>query len=210
MKPGLPRVVAYATASIGAVALAFGGLVFTAAGDLDRIKAQIRKEFPSVRQLSTDELKKRLDRRLDQRDRPLLLDVREAEEVAVSRLPGALRVDPSATAADAFAQLPELAASARDREIVVYCSVGYRSSQFAEVLAAEGFSRVSNLEGSIFEWAEKGYLLVQGQEEQKVYKVHPYSRAWAWLVPEPLRAYLPEEARGEASTGPDGTMPPSK
>ena len=171
------------------MAFVFGALVLHAAGDLERLKRHIRKEFPSVRQVSTDALKTRLDRG----ERPLILDIREAEEAAVSRLPGALRVDPSASPEQALEQVPELS-SARDREIVVYCSVGYRSSEFAQRLTTEGFSDVSNLEGSIFEWAEKGYPLVQGDEQRAVHKVHPYSRAWAWLVSEDLRAYTPEEA----------------
>ncbi len=192
MKAGLAKPLAVATASIGVVAIVFGALVLQVAGDLDRLKQHIREEFPSVRQMSTEALKARLDRG----ERPLILDIREAEETAVSRIPGAVRVDPSATPEQALAQVHELS-SARDRQIVVYCSVGYRSSAFAERLAAAGFSDVSNLEGSIFEWAEKGYPLVQGDEQRAVGKVHPYSRAWAWLVSENLRAYTPQEARQE-------------
>lgn len=190
MKGGLAKTLAIATASVGAVAFVFGALVLHSAGDLDRLKQHIRKEFPSVRQVSTDALKSRFDRG----ERPLLLDIREAEEAAVSRLPGAVRIDPSATPEQVLVRWPELS-SARDREIVVYCSVGYRSSAFAERLSSAGFSNVSNLEGSIFEWAEKGYPLVQGDEQRAVSKVHPYSKAWAWLVSEDLRAYTPEQAR---------------
>ena len=160
--------------------------VYSVAGDLERIKGKIRRDFPEVRQLSTDALRSKLERG----ERPVLLDVREAEEVAVSRLPGARRVEPSAFSLDAVAEL------ARDHEIVVYCSVGYRSSRFAQFLQENGYSNVTNLEGSIFEWAEKGYPLVQEtvQGERAVGKVHPYGRAWAWLVSEPLRAYTPEDA----------------
>ena len=166
-----------ATALISAVAC-----VVSIAGDLERIKEKVRHDFPTVRQVSTDALKARIERG----EAAVLLDVREASEFAVSHLPGARRVDPSPLSLEPFQDLP------KDREIVVYCSVGYRSSRLAEFLQANGYSNVENLEGSIFEWAEKGFPLVQGSHT--VQKVHPYSRAWAWLVSESLRAYAPSEA----------------
>ena len=67
------------------------------AGDGDRladIKAQIREEFPDVNQLSTQALERWLSTGART---PLLLDAREPEEFAVSRLRDA-QLTPSASA----------------------------------------------------------------------------------------------------------------
>ena len=67
-----------------------------------------------------------------------------------------------------------------DRSIVVYCSVGYRSSILAEKLQDMGFTKVYNLEGSIFKWDNEGRPLVQGKVT--VRKVHPYNAHWGNLL----------------------------
>ena len=111
------------------------------------VKARIRKEFPAVPQVGTGALAARLER-----ERPLLLDVRTLAEYEVSHLAGARRVEPGA--------LPELGVP-KDAPIVTYCSVGYRSSALAQRLRAAGYTRVENLEGSIFQWANEGRPLVR-------------------------------------------------
>lgn len=73
--------------------------------------------------------------------------------------------------------------------IVVYCSVGYRSAAVAEELASLGYTNVKNLRHSIFEWAERGYVLENAAGSTS--KVHPYNRAWGTLVPNELHAYSP-------------------
>jgi rhodanese-related sulfurtransferase len=146
--------------------------------DWDSVKARIRSEFPGVEQISTDELKARLDS-----PRPFLLDVRTAEEYAVSHLPGAIRVEPGGT-------LPEqLETLDRDALVVAYCSVGYRSSRLVELMEKEGFRNARNLEGSIFEWANKGYPLER--DEESVLEVHPYDEEWGRLLDPALHAYRP-------------------
>jgi rhodanese-related sulfurtransferase len=67
-----------------------------------------------------------------------------------------------------------------DRPIVVYCSVGYRSSILAGKLQDMGFKEVYNLEESIFKWANEGRPLVQGKVT--VRKVHPYDTRWESLL----------------------------
>ena len=104
----------------------------------------------------------------------VLLDAREPEEYAVSHLPGALclgydKVD--------WKVLEGIDPQAR---IIVYCSVGYRSERIGEQLLAKGYKRVYNLYGGIFDWANQGYPLYQG--DKTVQKVHPYNRSWGrWL-----------------------------
>ena len=139
----------------------------------------IRAKFPGVAQLSTDSLQSWLDEP-GQAERPLLLDVREPEEYEVSHLRDAVPAPSRAAALEA------LEGSSPDRPVVLYCSVGYRSSEVADYLAKQGFGKVYNLEGSIFAWANEGRPVYRGGE--RVHVVHPYDRLWGKLLKKALRA----------------------
>ena len=104
----------------------------------------------------------------------VLLDARSATEFKVSHLPGAI------LAGNTRAALEALAASDPGRTVVVYCSVGYRSSRLAEKLRARGIENVFNLEGSLFQWANEGRPLYRGDE--RVYEAHPYDEEWGELL----------------------------
>jgi rhodanese-related sulfurtransferase len=140
---------------------------------LDEMKAVVRSRFPEVPQLQTAELANWLAD--PHREHPLLLDVRTEPEFKVSHLAGAVRVDPSA-------KVTQLCPFLNDhRAIVVYCSVGYRSSDLATRLRAAGQTNVSNLEGSIFAWANEDRPLVTGSN-QPVRVVHPYNQTFGKLL----------------------------
>ncbi|MEO0539777.1 MAG: rhodanese-like domain-containing protein [Cyanobacteria bacterium P01_A01_bin.105] len=142
------------------------------------IKQAIQTEFPSVRQISTD----LLSDWLTADPLTLLLDTREPEEYAVSHLPGAIL---ATTLDEALAALEK---SESDRPVVVYCSVGYRSSALAEQLMQAGYTEVYNLEGSLFAWANEGRPVYQGQTQ--VEQVHPYDSKWGQLLVRSRRADL--------------------
>ena len=101
-------------------------------------------------------------------------------EFEVSHLPGAQRVDPDAKAADV---LPVLE---KNRAIVTYCSVGYRSSAMADRLHKAGVTPVFNLEGSIFQWANEGRPLEANGKPAS--KVHPYNATFGKMLDEQRRA----------------------
>jgi rhodanese-related sulfurtransferase len=137
---------------------------------------KIRSKYPTVSQLSTDELHNLL---VEQKSiKPILLDTREPEEFAVSHLHGAYLATTEDEALKIIAEMRE------DQPIVVYCSVGYRSSDMAEKLQARGFTKVFNLEGSIFKWANEGRGLYQGDQQTKV--VHPFNSQWRQLLDKTL------------------------
>ena len=161
---------------LGMAALAAGALLWSALGGWQwgAVKARIRKEFPAVPQVGTGALAARLEG-----ERPLLLDVRTLAEYEVSHLAGARRVEPGA--------LPELGVP-KDAPIVTYCSVGYRSSALAQRLRAAGYTRVENLEGSIFQWANEGRPLVRDGQPAKL--VHPYDAVWGRLLDKERRAEM--------------------
>lgn len=104
----------------------------------------------------------------------LFLDAREPTEYAVSHLKGAVFAG-----YDHF----DLSVSkdwAKDRRIVVYCSVGYRSEKITEKLRLAGFTNVSNMYGGIFEWVNCNHPVYD--EKGPTNRVHAYDRTWGiWL-----------------------------
>ncbi len=145
---------------------------------LEAMKQLVRSKFPKVRQLSTEELARWLTD--TNQPAPILLDVRKAEEFAVSHLPGATRVEPSAKAAEVLSSVPT------NGTVVVYCSVGYRSSELATRLLEAGFTNVCNLEGSIFQWANEDRAIVK--DGIPATTVHGYNETFGKLLKPERRA----------------------
>jgi rhodanese-related sulfurtransferase len=87
-----------------------------------------------------------LKQRLDRGDAVVVLDVREPDELALARLPGAVHIPMG----DIPARLHELDP---DREIIVVCHHGARSAHVASFLLQRDFTRVLNLDGGIDAWS---------------------------------------------------------
>ena len=138
--------------------------------------AEIRETFPDVPHLTTSQLANKLDRG----EPILLLDARAAEEFQVSHINRAVRATTVRTALNA------IQADSRQPTVVVYCSVGYRSSRLVSRLKARGVENVFNLEGSLFQWANEGRPLARG--DQPATRVHPYDDEWGELLKESVRA----------------------
>ncbi|MXW01955.1 MAG: rhodanese-like domain-containing protein [Holophagales bacterium] len=161
-------------------ALMLGALMALTCGapTMSQLKALVRASFPGVPQMSIEEL----DRRLEEEPPPLVIDVREPFEYEVSHLPGAVHAQGGDIA-------EAVAAADRDRPIVLYCSVGYRSSaavaDLIQLHDPDILDRVWNLEGSIFEWANSGRPVYRGGVE--VDRVHPYDKQWGKLLEPHLR-----------------------
>jgi rhodanese-related sulfurtransferase len=94
----------------------------------------------------------------------LLVDVRSAEEVAVSMIPGAISRDEYERNAQHYA----------DYRIAPYCTVGARSEKYTRNLREKGVDAV-NFKGSIIAWVEAGQPLVT-PEGESTRRVHTWSR----------------------------------
>jgi rhodanese-related sulfurtransferase len=123
----------------------------------------------SVKTISPNDVKRQSD--------ILILDARERSEYDVSHLPNAVFVGYNNF------EKKTLDSIAKDRPIVIYCSIGYRSEKIGEKLQKQGFSKVYNLYGSIFEWVNQGNLVVD-KNNQPTKKVHTYNKAWSRWVEE--------------------------
>jgi len=115
--------------------------------------------------------------------RAVILDVREKNEFEVSRLKNAIWVG-----YDDF-DLSRIDSTDKDREIIVYCSVGYRSSKIGEELIKSGFKNVKNLYGGIFKWANENRPLYN--DSKQTAEVHAYNRKWGRFLTNPalVRVY---------------------
>lgn len=87
-----------------------------------------------------------LSRRIAGPDAPVVLDVREPQEIAVARFPGAVEI-PMQSVPSRMGELD------RNAEIFVLCHHGMRSAHVADYLAEQGFTRVGNVTGGIDAWA---------------------------------------------------------
>lgn len=111
------------------------------------------------------------------RNEVFIFDTREREEYEVSHIPGAKFLgfktfDPN-----------QLEGLSKDSKIVLYCSIGYRSEKIGEKLKRLGYANVYNLYGSLFEWANQGNTLVDGNG-RPTNKIHTYNEAWSQWVEE--------------------------
>lgn len=125
-----------------------------------------RKTFPKVETIRPQDAHQALEQHPDD---VVLVDVRTAEEQAVSRLPGAV------TAAE-FEAHPERYTGKR---LITYCTIGARSGTWAAKRRSDGFE-VANLEGGLLGWAHAGYAF-ETPEGEPTHKAHTHSRPWALL-----------------------------
>ncbi len=113
---------------------------------------------------------------LDEGEELILLDAREKEEYTISHIKDARYVGYD------FFNKSKIKDIDKDKKIVVYCSVGYRSCKIGEKLKAMGYSNVYNMYGGIFDWVNQGYPVVD-KKDQSTDKIHSYNEDWGqWLL----------------------------
>lgn len=140
-------------------------------GNWDGIIKDIHSTFPTVKHISTEELQEWLT--AEDTAKPVLIDRRERVEYDVSHLQGAFHAN------DMEEAMKIIGKEGKGRRIVIYCSVGYRSSVLARQLGKEDLTNIYNLEGSIFKWANEGRPVYKGDRQvSQVHAVHPFNSKW--------------------------------
>lgn len=130
---------------------------------IDRLIEEYREELPAVPSMTAEELQ---DRLASEPDRIVLVDARTPKERQISAIPGAITLEELESLPDRF----------RDRTVVVYCTIGYRSAEYTKELRKEGW-QARNLAGSILAWTHAGGPLVDPQGNS-TRKVHVYGEEW--------------------------------
>ncbi len=124
----------------------------------------------SVEQIEAEALQKKIIE-----EEVILLDAREKNEFEVSHIAGAKYIGYDDFRKSALKNVD------KNKELIVYCSVGYRSEKIGEKLEKMGFKNVKNLRGGIFDWKNKGYPVVNIQGDT-TNKVHAFDKQWGiWL-----------------------------
>jgi len=98
-----------------------------------------------MEEITSSELKKRLDNGDDIQ----IVDVRENNEVAISRLPNSIHIP----LAQVLVRMNEIDSK---RETVVHCKMGGRSARAIDALQRSGFTgKLLNLKGGIIGWSNE-------------------------------------------------------
>lgn len=107
----------------------------------------------------------------------IILDAREFKEYSVSHIKNALHIGYDTFQIDSvLTKIPE-----KNKNIVVYCSIGIRSEMIALKLKKSGFTNVKNLYGGIFEWKNYDFPVYDQSGKETEY-IHAFSEEWGkWL-----------------------------
>ena len=96
-----------------------------------------------------------LQSRLSGGEQIVVIDVREPEEFARGKIPGAHTIPRGVLEMQVDGRLP------REATVVVYCGVGGRSALAAKSLAEMGYDKVENLQGGWSAWTNSGLPVEQ-------------------------------------------------
>jgi rhodanese-related sulfurtransferase len=108
----------------------------------DHVSQPNPQQMPEI---TATELKERLDRGDDVQ----IVDVREANEYAVARIPNSKHI-PLGQVTSRMSEIDP------DRDTVVHCKMGGRSAKAIEALRRAGFEgRLTNLKGGITAWSNE-------------------------------------------------------
>jgi rhodanese-related sulfurtransferase len=91
-------------------------------------------------------------RRMDAKEKMILVDVREESEWANGHLPGALHLGKGVIERDIEARVPDTSA-----KLVLYCGGGFRSALSADNLQKMGYANVESMDGGWKGWVAAGY-----------------------------------------------------
>lgn len=96
-----------------------------------------------MKEISVSEVKARLDRGDDFQ----LIDVREPMEYEICNIGAELL-----PLGDVMMSLDKIS---KDKDVVIHCKSGGRSSKIVDALESRGFSNVINMTGGIMAWADE-------------------------------------------------------
>ncbi len=129
----------------------------------DRVIAmynEYKKNYPDVEDISAEAALPLLND-----SDVVFVDVRSSQEQKVSMIPGAVTKENFSRNIEQY----------RDKQIIAYCTVSYRSGKFAEKMNKQGIS-VTNLQAGLLGWVHAHGPLASDNEPVNV--LHVYGRAW--------------------------------
>ncbi len=136
--------------------------------DFKKMADSYADEFPTITQVE-------LQNKIKSGKKIYILDTRQIEEYNVSHIKNALFYGFKDPKEAILKDIP------KDAEIIVYCSVGYRSGKVAKDLSKMGYTNIKNLYGGVFSWFNEGNELVDNNGKN-TNKIHTYNEKWSkWI-----------------------------
>jgi rhodanese-related sulfurtransferase len=116
-------------------------------GDIDGNLTVINYRATSYREVSAREAAE-----IIKNEQPLILDVRTPNEYKLGHLHNSVLIPVQ----ELQSRSKELGAR-KDREILIYCATGNRSTVASKILIDNGFKHIVNMRGGIYDWSKKKY-----------------------------------------------------
>ena len=91
------------------------------------------------------------------RDKPLILDVRDATEFAAGHIQGAKHIP----VAELLSRMKEIE-KFKNKVVLVHCQKGMRAKAACAILRGQSFTQLHNLQGGLDSWIEAKMPLVKG------------------------------------------------
>ncbi len=91
------------------------------------------------------------------RDKPLILDVRDATEFAAGHIQGAKHIP----VAELLSRIKEIE-KFKNKVVLVHCQKGMRAKAACAILRGQSFTQLHNLQGGLDSWTEAKMPLVKG------------------------------------------------
>ena len=114
---------------------------------------------------------RQLDASRNGSQKPVVIDVREQDEVEQGIIPGAIHIPRGFLESRVEQYVPD-----HDTPLVAYCASGNRSAFAAETLQQMGYQRVTSLKGGFGAWKDAGFKFVVPRDltpaQQKRYSRH--------------------------------------
>jgi rhodanese-related sulfurtransferase len=101
-----------------------------------------------------------IKRRLEGREKLILIDVREDSEWGRGHLPGAVHLGKGIIERDIEEAFPD-----KEAPLVLYCGGGFRSALVADNLQKMGYANVISMDGGWRGWTEAGYPVEKPGED---------------------------------------------
>lgn len=125
-----------------------------------RMYADYKKDFSEVFDITVNDAME-----LIKADKAVLVDTRKQKEMEVSMLPNAITLG-------VYLSDPQ---KYRNKTVIGYCTISYRSGKLAQKLSKEGI-RMFNLKGGILAWVLEGGKVYDQTGETR--RIHVYGRKW--------------------------------
>lgn len=127
-------------------------IVQTSAWAVQTAEQLVKEAKAVIREVSVDEVRKMID----QKDKIIILDVRDKDEFETGYIPGAINLSRGMLEFKITTLVPD-----KEARIIVYCGVDLRGPLAARTLNEFGYRNAVNINGGLKVWKAAGYPIAK-------------------------------------------------